>query len=482
LIPRWFPIIATTVATLALCACGGASSSSESTAEFTYTLAREFTGVGTNTLEIEVPDGSDPRFVFAVHSEDATMDVEDDAWYPLETRTIALTYTTEGVHFADFKVDRVNGLPYVFEILSWEYSTSVPEAPIASFADDATRITTNNLLISTSRAESVSAIWIGGDVVTSGKTELEDGGYWQAITADTAAVPVTLTSGDGPKTVETRFRNVFGNVGEDGVPATILLKQTPPTDCNASLLSETVANNRVSIRLQATDTGRLLYSVMGDVRTAVSQVVFETGDIIDVLVEPSEGEKSLTVYIEDVAGNYCLEKPLTVTLDPSYHNERIEVNGGVYWTDSEAVTLSYYFDHFEEQEPLEYRISGDVAGPNTNRWIAANEDVAVTLNPTASGSRHIFLQYRDADGVESYLIDEFVYLKPQVTIQDAADPFKSVIPSAIVGTEAVTIEGCVEAYDDVPFQASFQCEPAAASIDVTYTFEDGTTLTRSAPP
>jgi hypothetical protein len=462
--------------------CSGTPSVSEDVAEFTYTLDRKFTGVGTNTLTIDVPGGSDDRYTFSLHSEDSAIDVEEDAWLPLESQTITLTYTTEGVHFADFKVQKDNGIPYVFEILTWEYSKEVPDAPIVSFAQRATRTLTNNLLVSDSRTSTTSGIWIQGDVSTAGKAEIEDGGFWEDLPLTTLAVPVTLSEGNDPKVVNAKFRNVFGNPGELGIPAEIILKQTPPTGCAAEAMAPIIANNKLDIKLNATDPYDTLYSIVGDVRAVVSQKTFVDDEIISVFVEPTEGNKTVTVYIEDIAGNVCLSQEINVELDPHYQSEGIFIDDVSYWTESEDITLSVFFNHFEDQEPLQIKLSGDVSGPNANTWLDANEAIDLSLLPTTTGSRRIFAQYKDVDGNESYLITKRVFLKPTITLQDTGGGTFDVVVSHILDAESLTITGCQEVYAAVAWAAAFTCEPNAVEVSVTYNFADDVTLTKSAAP
>ncbi len=467
----------TVVLILALVACGPSpSSTSSSLVDVTYAMTRQYTGMLSNTLVIDVPEGTGDGFLFSVASAGATANVAMATMHPLESQSIQFAYVTEGIHAVDFKVEQKNGTPYVFEILTWEYSTEIPVPPIISFTKRVTRSLSNNLLVSDSRSSNTSEIWVGGDVSTAGKRTIDGGGFWEDLPTTGLAVPVTLSAGDGVKYVHAKFRNLFGNVSDPAIPADILLKQTPPTQCAVQVQSAIVADNQASLKLTATDPYPLSYSVFGDVGAVVSQKAFTSGDVVSVFVEPTPGTKRLVVSIEDIAGNVCLNEEVLVTLDPAVEGEGIYVRDHPYWTNSENILVDAYFDHFADQEPLQLKITGDVSGANTNTWIPYATGVTMSLNPSSSGSRRIFAQYKDAYGVESYLVAKRIYLKPEVTI--AANVLTL---SPIPGTSSVSIVGCTESYTGVAYATNYACQKIAPTVDVTYTFDNASTLTLSTP-
>src|SRR5687767_3865303 len=126
-------------------ACGKTESSADDVIKVSYFLSREYTGTNTNALTIIAADGDADLYTFSLSSPDTEVSVPEDTPLPLRSQTVTFTYADEGVHYADFKIERDNGEPYVFEILTWEFSTSSPTPPIISFAKPATR-TLNNLL------------------------------------------------------------------------------------------------------------------------------------------------------------------------------------------------------------------------------------------------------------------------------------------------------------------------------------------------
>jgi|GEM_PF-3077506 len=466
--------------TMLFSACTETSSSSSSPIiEFNYELDRKYTGTTTNSLNIEVTGGASADFEFSIANTSATSDVELDSYQALESGAVNFTYANEGVYSADFKIRDKNGIPFVFEVMTWEYSTERPDPPVISFAASATKYLTNSLVVSDSRTANTDAIWISGDVDTTGKTIEADGGYWEDLDLETSAVGVTLSAGEGLKTIRARFRNIFGNESEEAVPAEIIVKQTAATNCTAEPLSTTIANNKLSLKLNATDPYQMYYSATGSLGAPVSQKEFDDDEVVFVYVEPSPGSKTVNIYIDDIAGNRCLEKTMTIVLDPDYESEGIWVQNKTYWTDDENVTLDIFFDHYPSQEPLELKITGDIVGSNINSWIPYAQGLPATLTPTTSGSRRIYAQYRDKDGTLSYLISKTIFLKPTITFVPGAPD--TVVVSNIAGAETLTITGCTETYTDVAWQATFTCSGSPVAGSVTYTFEDATTLTKNWP-
>lgn len=447
-----------------------------------YQLARQYTGQSTNVLSIDLIDAGSDTYTFSVASDLADVSVEEGAELTLENQTVTFSYATEGVYSADFKVNRGNGTPFIYEILTWEYSLERPPEPIISFGSAATRSQVVQLLVSDSRPANVTDIWLTGDISNSGKAEIEDGGYWDSLATDAKSSLLTLTPGDGVKRVEAKLRNIFGNTGETGVPAEIILKQTPPTGCDAVPISPIIGDNKVSLKMSATDPFQVYYSVFGDVKAVVNQTPFSDGDVVYVFVEPSPGAKTISVSITDIAGNDCLQKTVNVTLDPDFESEGIFVTDHLYWTDTENITIDVLFEHFPDQEPLQLKITGDVFGDKTHDWIPYQTDIPITLNPSTSGNRRIYAQYKDAQGQESYLLAKRIFLKPTVTLQDAGAPFQDVIASNILDAPTLSISGCNETYNNVAWQAAFVCEPNAVTVDVTWHLKDGSQLTRSASP
>ena len=131
---------------------------------------------------------------------------------------------------------------------------------------------------------------------------------------------------------------------------------------------------------------------------------------------------------------------------------------------------------------MQLKLTGDIAGPNTNNYLPYAQGLPVALSPSTTGQRRIFAQYKDVDGVESYLITKSIFLKPGVTLTDIGGGQKSVVASNILGATTLTIVGCVETFTDVAWAAGYTCTPSAASIDVTWKFPSGSNLVKSAVP
>lgn len=459
-----------------LSGCGQKDQSSVKNAiDVNYTLERRYTGKQSNVLSIDVIEPLDVPYFFSVHSDDAAPDL-DGGLHELKSQTITFTYASEGLHSAELKIAKANGESFIDEILPWEYSGSVPDPPIISFALDVTRTRSVNLIVADIRSPSATEIWIGGDVEAQGLAPVENGGQWHDLQAATVSVPVMLAPGDGAKHVEAKLRNIYGTESQDDT-ADILLKQTAPAGCAAVVTTPIVNDGNVKVQLSGVDASGVYYSVLGDVSSAIGPVRFSNGDTVTIPAKQVIGEKNLNVIISDIAGNVCFDQTLTAMVDPNYMDEVILVHGGVHWTDTEDIVLDIYFAHTPEQEPIQLEITGDVEGEFVNRWFDYQLNVPVTLTPSASGSRTIQARIRDANGVESFVIARRIFLKPSVALADLGNGLSGVIASPIPGIRSMTITGCSEAYDEVQYSAVFDCHQTGTTVEVTYLFTDTTSLT-----
>ncbi|MEZ4743333.1 MAG: hypothetical protein R3B45_12955 [Bdellovibrionota bacterium] len=463
-----------------LIACGNTDTADDQTILLDYSLSRTYTGQSENILHLEVGEDSLGLYDFSISNTDAFTEVSLGTLEPLVTQDISFQYDNEGVYSVDFKVQNKNGQPIIFEAIGWEYSLEVPDTPVISFATPATNIVANKLLVSSSRSNNTSEIWVGGDLSLEGKAEIEEDGFWQSISNDEYYIPITLTGEDGLKTIEAKFNNIYGNGSGKGAPASIILKQNPPTGCSAIPILTTINTNKLSVQLKASDPYELYYSVVGDVQSIVDKETFTDGEVVIISLSAAAGEKNITVSIDDIAENNCLEEDITVTIDPTYEEEGISLTGATYWTESENVVANVSFKHFPSQEPLQLKITGDVSGTNTGKWIPFDVNIPITLSPTTSGQRTIFAQYKDVDGTESYLIAKRVFLRPDITINDIGGGLKSIVVSAITGLESLSIEGCSETYNLVAYASSYNCTPNDVQASVTYYFPGDITLTKSA--
>jgi hypothetical protein len=277
-----------------------------------------------------------------------------------------------------------------------------------------------------------------------------------------------------------------GNESARGNETEILLDRTVPTNCNAQVQATTIRANKMEILLNASDANPLNYSAFGDIARIISGKTFVDSDVIELFVEPSEGVKSVWIYIDDIAGNNCIKKELAVTIDYDFESQGIWVQGYNYWVDTVNVTIDIYFDHYPSQEPLEIFVSGAVSGSNANAWIPYTQGLSYTIVNSTKGIKEIKAKMRDTDGVETGEIYKKIYLNPAIELTDNGDGTHNVVLRIIQGVNNVTILGCTQAYNNVALNtgsAPYVCTPdGSGTISGTYYFDDGTDLTISGSP
>lgn len=459
-------------APLFLTACG--ADSQPSTAPFiTYQMEDSAVGTTANALLFDYPEGSE--YLFRLSTEDAvTSDVDMDTLLPVQER-VEFSFATVGTYTVGLEIFRKNGTPYLTDTQSWAYSTEIPDPPIVSFSEIATNDVNVSLLIAGNRKANTNEIWVEGDL--GGKHAA--GGIWDTL-PDSNIYLVQVTPEDGMKTMTVKLRNIYGNESAS-VEASILKKSVGPTACRAEMSGHGSASRTIDLQLFATNDGPLYYQVVGDVDFVTEFTVFESGDTVSVRLNEGTGLKHVTVKIRDAASNYCEDIEHVVNLSGDYVGQDIEIAGKPLWTDAATVDLNIRYDHFPSDEPIEMKITGDITDSFKSHWIPYDADVTATLS-AGSGEKKIFAQFRNKDLQETFMVVAKVYAKPFIELEDAGAPFKDVIISKITGTTHVTITGCNETYDAVAYQAAYTCEPNAAQVSVLYTFDDGTSVTKSATP
>lgn len=167
-----------------------------------------------------------------------------------------------------------------------------------------------------------------------------------------------------------------------------------------------------------------------------------------------------------------------VPFEREYEPEAVAIKGGALWTDNNVVTILPRIDSFAD-DTVEMLVHGDIVDDaSTFEWVPYKPETQVTLTPN-NGHRWIRVQFR-INGLLTSVRYAGIYLKPFVYVQGISIPYYLVV-SNIIGLDRLTITGCLEMYEVVLFQASFNCTPASTSVQVRYFLKDGTVVTRSAP-
>ncbi len=458
-----------------LAACGpvGTSKSSVGTTPIiSYSLERTHTGLTTNALLFEYPSETSYQFRLSNLSAGVTTDTPLDEILPLTPR-VDFAFAGEGSYSVDVELLQYNDVPYAQETLTWVYSTVRPIDPIVSFSELATSDTAVSMLIASIRAQEDDEIWVEGDLGGPHAS----GGFWD-ILPESGIYLLDVSSEDGLKEMTVKLRNVYGNES-DPVAASIVKKSTAPTNCQATMDGTGSARTRVNLQLFADNDGPLYYNITGDVEFVGDYLPFDSGDYVEARLSSGEGEKRVVVHIRDAASNYCDDIVHTFDVSAGYVSQLLEIDGTPYYVTDDEVDLNIRYDHYPEEAPIEMRLSGDIT--DQTPWIPYSTSATVNLTAGA-GEKTIFAQFRNADNEESFLVSTKVFLNPSVTLVDVGAPNYNVVISNIRGMESVSIAGCSVAYTNVAWAATYACTLAAADVDVTYTFEDETTLVLSDAP
>lgn len=444
-----------------LAGCGPSANLEGTAPDVTYKLERAFTGQTANALLLSFPE--DSAFQFRLSGDGLSSALALDKLHPM-TERIAFNYASEGAYTADIAVFRGNGTPYLADSLSFAFSTKRPDEPVVTFSETATNDTSVTLQI------------VGE--LDPDTTEIGVDGVWSPLSASGIHL-MQVSSPDGIKNMSVKLRNIYGN---ESLPAeaSILKKSSPPTDCAVEMPGQGSATSVIDLKLYATNDGPVYYAVLGDVATVEDYKQFTSGSTVSATLSGGAGLKKIKVRIRDIAGNFCDEFTHSITVSSDYVEQTMAIADEPFFTESQVVELDLRYDHYSSEEPIEMKITGDLLlAEGVNEWVPYATSKLVTMS-AAAGQKKIFAQFRDNTLTETFLVSATVYLKPEVDVEDAGGGKKSLKPSRIKGTKAMTITGCAEAYVAVEAAAAYECTPTGAAAVVTYTFTDDTTLVKNA--
>lgn len=466
---RFYATWILTVFAWLLAACGNNKIDVSAIPQFRYYVESKYTSQLENTLVIEGTGVE--QLTFKLSGRGFSADVPLETEVPVKPRT-KLQYAEVGDYVVNIQFFKSDGTPLLQDSLKWSFSLESPDNPIVGFASNATNDSRVVLLVSESRDPLTNEIWIEGDL----SIEENPKGAWRTI-PEFSKVPIRLTEEDGMKTLRVKLRNDFKNETEMKT-IQIRKKTTAPTNCNVVVRGAGSQNRYFEVALSAENDGPVFYRIFGDVSDPqVFNEFVGTGTRVPIRLTSGTGVKNLTVQIRDEAENFCLRKDIKVTSDPTYVGEGLRIKDDKVWTDSNVVTVLPWTDGFAD-DVVEMYIHGDIADDdNTFQWIPFKTELDVTLQPT-DGTRWVRVQYRINGNLTSFRATS-VHLKPQLWILNGTDTPYKIVASDIIQLNHLTLTGCVEAYNQVAFAASYKCTPNAAAATIVYTLKDGSTITKS---
>jgi hypothetical protein len=270
---------------------------------------------------------------------------------------------------------------------------------------------------STSVALALSA----SDGVGSGVAQMRfsnDGSSWSSWETYAPSRGWTLAAGDGTKAAYVQYRDAAGNASPS-YSDTIVLDTTGPTgsiavDEDASFTRSTL----VVLSLSAGDgsgSGVAEMHFSGDSSSWSSWEPFDSTRNWTLPV--GDGTKTVYVQYRDALGNVSLPYDDTIVLDTAGPTGSIVVDGDAPYVNSTSVVLTLSAGDGSGSGVSGMRFSND--GASWSIWEPYAATKGWTL-VTGDGTKTVYVQYRDAAGNESIVIED-------TTILDTADPTGSIL-------------------------------------------------------
>ena len=260
--------------------------------------------------------------------------------------------------------------------------------------------------------------------------------------------PWTLPSGDGTKTIYSKFRDSVGNWSASS-GKTILLETAPPTT-TASPVGGAYSSAQ-SVTLTCSDgagsgCSKIYYTTNGSTPTTSSPVYSSSLNITTTT--------TLKYFAKDVAGNSEAVKTQTYTMDTTAPTGSISINSGAAWTNTVDVTLALTCSDSNGCSQMQF--SDDNVTYSTPEAYGATKSRSLS---TGDGSKAVYVKFSDTPGNWSTAYSGTIQL-------DTTAPATSASPA----------EGTYSSSQSV----SLTCDDGAGSgCDKIYYTTDGTTPTLS---
>jgi hypothetical protein len=252
------------------------------------------------------------------------------------------------------------------------------------------------------------------------------GEAWGAWVDYATSVPITLTAGEGTKTVEAEFTDGVGN-STGTVTDTIVVDATPPAGTVSIQAGASYINSAsVSLSLSASDDG----SGVAEARFSNDGTTWGTWTAYAATVPwtLASGDGTRTVYAQfkDAAGITSGTTTDTIVVDTVAPSGSISIAGGAAWTVNRGVTLTLTATD-AASGVREMRFSED--GTNFQSWQSYSALGAWNLS-VGDGFKSLYVQYKDDAGNASSIVSDTIGL-------DTAPPTGSVTIAG--GAKATTI-------------------------------------------
>lgn len=155
----------------------------------------------------------------------------------------------------------------------------------------------------------------------------------------TATPSVSLTAGDGGKTVFIRVIDGAGNIS--ATPSDVItLDQTPPTVSNLSINGGATYTNNASVSLTSTAMDAVQMQISTD-GAITFQAPIAYGSPVNTTLPANDGLRAVHIRVIDAAGNLSGNALDTIILDTTPPTTTISINTGARYTQAAAVTVAF---------------------------------------------------------------------------------------------------------------------------------------------
>ena len=199
---------------------------------------------------------------------------------------VDITAENEGKFEIEVTFYNRDKIPYLVDNLDWEYSTEIPPTPIITFSEEATKDTEVIVIFDDSKGQNTNEVWISGDLLENSD------GKWFSIPLS-GQLPISLSTADGDKNLNFRYRNIFGIEGQE-TSSMIVKDSVAPSPCSARAQSQTVSSKFVEVELTAVDPLTLFYQISGDVPIVYGFQEFTNSERVIAKLK-NEGENNLSL-------------------------------------------------------------------------------------------------------------------------------------------------------------------------------------------
>ncbi len=224
----------------------------------------------------------------------------------------------------------------------------------------------------------------------------EAGGTWGNWTQYSTGDNITVSSGDGVKTVEAQFDDAVGNQSAI-VSDTVYLDTVAPTGASVSVNSGAAwtTSTTVTLTLAASDatSGVSEMRFSNNNSTWTSWTTYSTSSSFTLTA--SDGTRTVYAQFRDYAGNTTSSVSDTIGLDRSAPtSSSVSVAAGAAWTAGTSATLTLASSD-ATSGVSNMRFSND--GSTWGSWITYATSSSWTLT-TGDGTKTVYAQFRDAAG------------------------------------------------------------------------------------